>query len=67
VWTVSIVDPAILAQVENIPLPSGEQGIYTAKKVGTTTISAEGRPHCDPGEMCAQYIILWKATVIVSN
>ncbi len=64
-WTISISDPSVISRVKNIMVIRGAQGIYTADRSGTTVISAEGRPNCNPGEMCAQYIVSFKANIIV--
>jgi hypothetical protein len=67
VWTISMKPAGILNRIKNLAVIRGVQGIYTADTVGTTQISAEGRPNCDPGAMCAQYIKNFDATVKVTN
>ena len=64
-WNISISNPQVISRVKNIAVIRGAQGIYTADDTGVTKISAEGRPICNPGEMCAQYIINWSATIDV--
>ncbi|HEU5114145.1 MAG TPA: hypothetical protein VFT82_00065 [Candidatus Paceibacterota bacterium] len=64
-WSLNISDPTVISRVKNIMVIRGAQGIYTADHAGTTVISAEGRPFCNPGEMCAQYIVNFKTTVVV--
>ncbi|HZT35358.1 MAG TPA: hypothetical protein VFA15_05535 [Nitrososphaera sp.] len=64
-WDISISDPRVISRVRNIAVIVGAQGIYTADNSGVTTISAQGRPICNPGEMCPQYIINWSATINV--
>jgi hypothetical protein len=62
-WTISIGDTSIVRRVPNASAAKGTQGLFEVLRVGTTTISAEGRPNCSAGMMCAQYIINFKTTV----
>ncbi len=64
-WNISITDQTIISRVKNIMVIKGAQGIYTAEKIGTTVLSAEGRPFCNAGEMCAQFIVNFKVTIVV--
>lgn len=64
-WTVSLGDQSSIEPIKNIAVIQGAQGIYVAKKSGTTVLTAEGRPHCEPGTMCAQYIVFFKVTITV--
>ncbi len=64
-WNISLSDPGIVNRVPNFAMIRGAQGIYSADKQGVTTLSAEGRPTCNPGEMCAQYIIIFSITIVV--
>ena len=64
-WTLSISNPNIISRVKNIMVIRGAQGIYRTDNIGTTTLSAQGRPHCDTGQMCAQYIVNFSTTIVV--
>lgn len=64
-WTISISDPSVISRVPNISVIRGAQGVYNALKAGTTTISAEGRPACDPSSMCPQYVVEFNAVIRV--
>ncbi|MDE2116283.1 MAG: hypothetical protein KGI79_00155 [Patescibacteria group bacterium] len=55
-WAATVGDPSIISRVPNVMVVRGAQGLYTAESVGTTTLSAEGRPICAAGEMCPQFI-----------
>jgi hypothetical protein len=64
-WNISFSDPSIVSRVKNIAVVRGGQGIYTADKPGTTVLSATGGPFCKPGEMCAQFLVSFRATIAV--
>ncbi len=64
-WTIDIKPTNIVNRVKNIATLRGSQGVYTADSVGSATISAQGRPVCAQGQMCAQYIVAFSATVVV--
>lgn len=64
-WKLSWSDPSIVKAVSGVP--SMGQGLYDAVKTGTTTLTGEGRPICKTGEMCAQYIVSFTATVVVAQ
>lgn len=66
-WTVSVSDPDIINPVIGVTLIRGAQALYSADRLGVTTISAEGRPICNTGEVCAQYIVEFYATVVVEQ
>lgn len=66
-WTLKFSALNIINRVKNIAVMRGSQGVYTADNIGTTVISAEGRPHCDPGMLCAQYIVSFTTTIIVEK
>lgn len=66
-WTVSIAPPGVLQAVPGVgSLQRGVQALTRAMAPGTATISGEGRPHCDPGQVCAQVRVSFLATVIVA-
>jgi hypothetical protein len=64
-WTVNVGDQSIIRRLPNFAMVQGAQGIYQALAVGTTTISATGRPVCDPRMACPMYMIEFKADVEV--
>ncbi len=65
-WTVTVAPPGILPLAPGVnTLVRGVQAIYRAAQPGTVTVSAEGRPHCNPGQACPQFIQSVKATVVV--
>jgi len=64
-WDVSVSDGTVLAASPG-PLPADVQGSWQAASAGQSSISANGRPVCNPGEACAQFIIHFGATVDVS-
>ena len=65
-WTVSIDPPGVLIAAPGVnALVRGVQGIYRGTRPGTATVSAEGRPHCNPGQVCAQFIEQVTVTVVV--
>lgn len=64
-WSLSFSTPNIVNRVKNIAVMRGSQGVYTADNAGTTILTAEGRPNCVAGQMCAQYIVEFKTTIVV--
>lgn len=62
-WTVDVSDPTVIRRLPNFMMVRGAQGIYQVLKPGTTTLSAQGRPVCNAGEMCAQYIVNFSTTI----
>jgi hypothetical protein len=64
-WTITIGDTSTVGQIQNFQVVKGVQGTYTGIKVGTTTIRAEGRPHCDSGKSCLNTITNFKVTIVV--
>lgn len=67
VWTLTMTPMNIINRIKNIMVMRGSQGVYTADNVGTTVLAGEGRPNCDGKEMCAQYIIAFKTTIVVEK
>lgn len=64
-WTVKVSDPAILTTIAGVTLARGTQGSYRAARPGTAIVTGDGRPHCDPGQVCAQFIVSFEARVEV--
>ncbi len=64
-WTVKVSDPAVLTAIPGVTLARGTQGSYRAARPGTAIVTGEGRPHCDPGQVCAQFIVSFEARVEV--
>lgn len=54
-WSLSLDPSGIVTRVPNIMTLRGEQGVYTATAVGTTTLHATGAPICTPGQACPQF------------
>jgi hypothetical protein len=65
-WDISIPDGTVLAPMPG-PLPPDVQGRWQAANPGQATITANGRPVCNPGEACAQFIVHFQATVLVTG
>ncbi len=65
-WEVSVSDETVLTPVSGA-LPPDVQGRWQAAAPGQVTITANGRPACNPGEVCAQLIIHFQATVLVAD
>ncbi len=64
-WTVDVSDKEVIRPVLGVVLIEGAQALYSTNTIGVTTISAEGRPICNPGYMCAQYIVNFSVIVQV--
>lgn len=65
-WTVSFDPPGVLQAVPGVgTLARGVQALVRAVQPGSTTLTAEGKPHCNPGQACAQFIVSVIVTIIV--
>lgn len=64
-WTLSLDPQDVIVRVPNTTTADGIQGVYEAAKAGTAVLTAEGRPHCETGAVCAQYIVHLQMTFIV--
>lgn len=65
-WEVQIVDPAVVSRVVNITVVRGAQGVYSALKSGTTTLTAAGDPVCRQAKPpCGRPSILFSLTIEV--
>ncbi len=64
-WTVTVDDPGIVSRVVNITVVKGAQGVYEAKKAGTTTLHATGVPICPPGRACIQIALEFRVQMVV--
>ena len=68
-WEVGDPDPTVLAPTVH-PAATAARGVtlraFKAVGPGTTTISATDRPQCNSGEFCAQFILGFKAAVVVA-
>ena len=66
-WSAPQATPAVVALTpEALPTTAG----YEAWKIattghGTATIESTGSPVCPPGHVCAQYVVLFRATIVV--
>ena len=66
-WDVSVSDSTVLATASSAALAPDVQGLWQAASVGQSSITANGRPVCNPGEACPQLIIHFQATVDVGG
>lgn len=66
-WSLNFTPLGIINRIKNIAVLRGSQGVYTADTIGTTVLQAEGRPICNPGELCAQYIVNVTTTIVVQK
>ena len=65
-WDIAISDLTVLApDVGKETLVRWTQRLLRAAKPGTAIVTATGRPHCDTGQVCAQYLVDFRATVVV--
>ena len=64
-WTVHVGDQTVVARVPNIMVVLGAQGVYRALKVGSTTLSASGKPACPQGAPCPLYLLGFSVTLHV--
>jgi hypothetical protein len=63
-WAVTVADQEIVGRVPGVLVIQGAQGIYEARKTGTTVLSAVGSPHCTSG-VCPLYRIAFQLTITV--
>lgn len=67
-WTVSLSNNTVLqAAPDGVFYIHPTQGRYRAVAPGTVDVIAQGRVKCGKGQMCSMAIILFKATVAVSQ
>ena len=67
-WTVNVADPSVVSRVPNVLVVRGAQGIYQARAVGTTTLTASGDPPCRKATPpCAVASRLFRITVAVGT
>ena len=66
-WSAPQATPAIVALVpEALPTGAGyEAWKITATGHGTAVIESTGSPVCPPGHVCAQYVVLFRVTLVV--
>ena len=68
-WQLQNPPPAILQAIPN-PAAAAAQGVtlrsFKAVGPGTVSIMAQGRPACNPGQPCPQFIRAWRATITVT-
>ncbi len=65
-WTVSVDPPDLLQPAPGAgTLARGVQALLRAVQPGTAMLTAEGKPHCDPGQTCAQFIVSVIVTIVV--
>lgn len=66
-WSTPVATPPILTFTAE-PVASGAG--YQAWQIspsghGTATVQSTGAPRCQPGQVCAQYVVLFRATVAI--
>ncbi len=67
-WTVAADPAGLLPRAPGVnTLVRGVQGIFRAAAPGRVTINGEGRPMCNPGQVCAQFIEAFTATVVITG
>jgi hypothetical protein len=66
-WSAPRATPAIVALApEALPTGAGyEAWKITATGHGTAVIESTGSPVCPPGHVCAQYVVLFRVTLVV--
>lgn len=65
-WDISISDESVISRVKNITVIKGAQGVYTALKPGTATLTATGDPLCRQSKpACGMPSILFEVTLEV--
>jgi hypothetical protein len=64
-WEVAIGDLSIVSRVPNIEVIRGAQGVYTARSIGKTTLSAYGKVNCPQGQICPQNILAFRVNIVV--
>jgi len=66
-WSAPQATPAIVALApEALPTGAGyEAWKITATGHGTAVIESTGSPVCPPGHVCAQYVVLFRVTLVV--
>jgi hypothetical protein len=66
-WSAPQASPAIVALApEALPTGAGyEAWKVTATGHGTAVIESTGSPICPPGHVCAQYVVLFRVTLVV--
>lgn len=45
-WAITVDDPTVLGRVATATLPEGVQGLFEARRAGTTALRAIGEPPC---------------------
>ena len=51
--------------LKKIPAQGESHSLYIAARAGTVRLSSHGRAHCQPGQMCPQFVIAWDVTITV--
>ncbi len=65
-WTVQIEDESIVSPILGVNVIPGAQGIFGAKRVGKTALSATGEPRCRKQQpACGQPSQAFNATIAV--
>ncbi len=67
-WTVQVADQSVLSRLVNVAVIRGAQGLYEAKKPGSTELTATGDPPCRKAQPpCAAPSIVFRITVVVAG
>ena len=65
-WSVSVADRSVMDRMNTSAAIQGQQGFYSARKPGTTILSATGDPACRKSTPpCAAASVLVQVTVVV--
>lgn len=66
-WSTPKATPAILALTKEAVASSAGYQAWTITTTGhgTALVEATGSPPCQPGQVCAQFVVLFRATIMV--
>ena len=66
-WSIAFDPSTIVSPVQGVAVAVGEQGVYTAAEVGTTTLRATGAPVCAPHQACPMFLEVNTVTIKVTQ
>ena len=55
------------AATRKLVLTGADGVVFVAERAGTVKLSAHGRAHCQPGQMCPQFVVAWTKTITVTT
>ena len=64
-WSAKVGSEQVVRRVTGVALPVGSQGLFEARAIGTTFVSAIGVPPCTSGD-CAMFRLGFDVTITVS-